>query len=151
MPVLVVLPDPDGGGWRLENIGNGAALNIVIAQGRGDANDGLIELRGERARRHRGVAPGESWCNPIHLRPMRAGTSQTVDWPFHTSGVGITYTDALSFPYTVRTSRRGSRLTEQRCIPDWPDDEVVQLSAVEGLDPDQLSAKAQAPWGPRPS
>ena len=33
MPVLVVFPEANG--WRLENIGNGAALNIVIAQGHG--------------------------------------------------------------------------------------------------------------------
>lgn len=148
MPILVVLPEVNGLGWRLENIGQGAALNIVIAQGSGSqANGGLIELPGEKARRHNGVAPGETWCNPIHLRPMSSGGCQTIRWPFRTTGVGITYTDALSYPYTVRMSRRGSRLTERRCIPEWPHEEVVQLSAVEALAPDQVSAKAEVPWG----
>jgi hypothetical protein len=133
MPVLVVLPDIEGPGWLVENIGKGAALNIVMAQGRGsEANGGLIELRGESARRHHGVAPGESWSNPIHLRPMSAGGRQKVDWPFETSGVGITYTDALGFAYTVRTSEEGSRLTERRCVPEWSAGDVAQLSAVEG-------------------
>jgi hypothetical protein len=152
MPVLVVLPQADGVGWCLENIGSGAALNIVIAQGHGSqASGGLIELPGETARRHDGVAPGETWCNPIHLRPMSAGSSQTIRWPFGTSGVGISYTDALSYPYTVRTSQEGSRLTERQCIPKWPRQEVVQLSAIEALAPEELVAKAGAPWGLRPN
>lgn len=150
MPVLVLLPEADGAGWRLENIGKGAALNIVIAQGSGpETNGGLIDLRGDRARRHGGMAPGESWCNPIHLRPMSAESSQAVGWPFRTSGVGITYTDALSYPYTVRTSEAGSRLTEQRCVPEWRREEVVQLATLEGLAPNQLAAKAEKPWGRR--
>jgi hypothetical protein len=151
MPVLVVLPNIKGPGWLVENIGNGAALNIVIAQGRGSkANGGLIELRGDSARRHHGVAPGESWCNPIHLRPMSAGGSQKVDWPFETSGVGITYTDALGFAYTVRTSEEGSRLTEQRCVPEWSAEDLAQLSEVEGSRPHQLPAQDAQPWGRRP-
>lgn len=151
MPVLVLFPQAGGLGWRLDNVGEGPALNIVIAQGRGsDANGGVIELPGERARRHDGVAPGETWCNPIHLRPMTAGGHQTVGWPFDPSGVGISYTDALSYTYTVRTSRMGSCLTEQRCIPEWPPEELVQLSAVEALTPDELYARAKTGWGRRP-
>jgi hypothetical protein len=150
MPVLVLFP-VDGAGWRLENIGTGAALNIVIAQGRGaEATGGLIELRGEVARRHDGVAPGETWCNPIHLRPMSAGSGQTVPWRFSSSGVGISYTDALGYPYTVRTSKRGTRLTEKLCLPDWPHGEWEQLSAIEALSPNGLRAKEQVPWGVRP-
>ena len=33
MPILVLFPEADGVGWRVENIGKGAALNILIAQG----------------------------------------------------------------------------------------------------------------------
>jgi hypothetical protein len=151
MPVLVVFPDEDDNGWRVENIGNGAALNIIIAQGRGsEATGGVIELRGDRARRHAGVAPGETWCNPIHLRPMSADSSQTVRWPFSTSGVGISYTDALSFSYTLRMSREGSELSEERCVPAWRPQEILPLSELEAMSPNERAAKAAVPWGVRP-
>ena len=147
MPILALFPEDGGVGWRLENIGNGAALNILIAQGHGPDDDGWIDLHANRARN--GVAPGETWCNPIHLRPMSAGGSQIVRWQFETSGVGVSYTDALEHPYTVRTSERGSCLTERRCVPKWPLEDVLQLSDLEAMSPSERTAKESAPWACR--
>ena len=76
---------------------------------------------------------------------MSAGGCQTVDWQFDTSGVGISYTDALSYPYTVRMSNRGSCLTEGLCIPEWPHGELLPLSKLEG----KGAVKPNAPWGLR--
>ncbi len=149
MPVLVIVPDR--GAWRLENIGHGPALNIVIAQGRGRvAAKGLIELRAD-AIGPDGIASGESWCNPIHLRPMPAGGSQHVPWEFSTSGVGASYTDALGNVYTLRTSSRGSRIIEKLAIPDWEESEWRQLSDIEtgGL-AGHSRPESQNEWGARP-
>jgi hypothetical protein len=146
MPVLVLLPDKPG--WRLENIGGGPALNIVIAQGRGPATkEGLIELRADDIGPG-GIAPEESWCNPIHLRPMPAGGSQHVPWEFSTSGVGVSFTDALGSVYTLRTSSRGSLIMEKQGIPDWREGEWRQLSDIEGsaLGGD-VSHESRADWG----
>jgi hypothetical protein len=144
MPILVLFPDQSG--WRLENIGNGPALNIVIAQGRGVATpDHCIELR-RRVSLRDGSAPGESWCNPIHLRPMPAGGSQRVPWRFSTTGVGVSYTDALGSVYTLRTSRHGSRLIEKQAIPAWNEQEWRQLSQIEASARSADSAQGATPW-----
>jgi hypothetical protein len=153
MPVIVVFPEDEG--WRLENIGNGPALNIVIAQGRGtEANGSLIELRREAVGAN-GAAPGETWCNPIHLRPMAAGASQLVPWHFATTGVGVGFTDVLNTPYTLRMSRQGSLLVEKRGIPSWSQEDWRQINTVEAWAEEQrrtgtLPAAAREPWGEWP-
>jgi hypothetical protein len=130
MPVLVLLPDPSG--WRLENIGGGPALNILIAQGRGPAEGGgVIALRSD-AIGPDGSAHNETWCNPVHLRPVAAGGSQQIPWAFSTDGVGVSFTDALGHAYTLRMSRLGSLIIEKRGIPEWRDDEWRQISDLEG-------------------
>jgi hypothetical protein len=129
MPVLVLLPDEHG--WRLENIGGGPALNIVIAQGCGPSEtDGLIQLLSDAIDRD-GLAQGEHWFNPIHLRPMPAGGSQLVPFAFSTTGVGVSFTDALGSAYTLRTSRSGSLLMERRGIPEWQEGDWRQLSEIQ--------------------
>ncbi|MBV9416614.1 MAG: hypothetical protein JO363_16640 [Solirubrobacterales bacterium] len=148
MPVLVLFPDQSG--WRLENIGNGPAINIVIAQGRGPATDGCIDIHGRVVGRD-GCAPGESWCNPIHLRPMATGGSQTVPWRFSTTGVGVSYTDPLGSVYTLLTSRHGSRVIEKQAIPSWTEDEWRQLSQVEAsTDGRDASGELTRPWAVKP-
>lgn len=144
MPVLVLLPDTSG--WRLENIGGGPALNILIAQGRGPAeHGGVIALRSD-AIGSDGTAPDETWCSPVHLRPMAAGGLQQIPWAFSTDGVGVSYTDALGHLYTLRMSRLGSLIIEKRGIPDWRDDEWRQLSDLEGGGSDIVE-----PWAVRRS
>jgi hypothetical protein len=138
MPVLVLFPDEYG--WCVENVGNGPAVNVVIAQGMGStASKGLIELR-KRAVGRDGMARAESWCNPIHLRPVRSGSKQLVPWPFSTSGVGVSYTDVLGNAYTVRMSEHGTLLTEvrpwrlcrqKRCVPNWAPEEWEQIDHIE--------------------
>jgi hypothetical protein len=152
MPVLCIFGIK--GGWRLENIGNGPALNIVIAQGRGPVEkDGVIwragvsapwwsEPRAGLALRRDGIGPGESWSNPIHLPPLRAGVDLTILWPFSSCGVGISYTDALGRSYTLRMSRTGSRLTERRSMPKWQPTETVGLADIGKM--------VDGIWGERP-
>lgn len=133
MPVLCLFPGQSG--WQIENIGNGAALNIVIAQGRdrGQQN-GYISLEQD-------VASSETWSNPIHLRPMTAGGVQPVPWNYRTTGIGISYTDNLGFSYTARMSEIGSRVMERRQIPQWSPTEWAQLGDLKGKAPGAIWAQ----------
>jgi len=145
-PVLVLLPSESG--WHVENSGPGAALNIVIAQGyRIGADGGMIELDGDRARRGGGVAPGEVWCNPIHLRPLAAAQRQSIPWDFKTCGVGIRYTDIEGFWYTVRTSGLGTQvIPKKEGLPIWSTN-VVELHQLEHLGNSDRRAMERDPWG----
>jgi hypothetical protein len=158
MPVLVLLPDPSG--WCVKNIGNGPAVNVVIAQGRGSGGGSVIELDPRRIGRG-GIAPGECWCNPIHLRPLDARGEETMPWPFENSGVGISYTDVLGSVYDVRMSAAGTRVFEirrwivlQRAarVPSWGTEEWMEMNELEtwaatGEFPKRL---VKEPWSPRP-
>jgi hypothetical protein len=135
MPVLCLFPGEAG--WQVRNVGNGPALNIIIAQGRGSKqNKDLINL-GE------GVVSSEVWLNPVHLRPMSAGDIQSVPWKYQTSGIGISYRDSLSFPYTMKTSKIGSSVMEGVQIPEWPHTDWVQLNEIHRMTPGAV-------WAQRP-
>jgi hypothetical protein len=156
MPIVVIFPDTDSWAWRLENIGKGAALNLVIAQGCRDGgmpitlNDDDVGVDGR--------APGEHWCNPIHLRPMSAGGVQIVPWPFEDTGVGIGFTDALGREYTVRTCTSGSSLFERRGMPAWPEKDWRGIGEVtrwagyrpgDSSPPQIASFRQPVPWSER--
>jgi hypothetical protein len=135
MPVLCLFPGDVG--WQIRNVGNGPAINIIIAQGRGSKQGNRLINLGK------GVASSETWLNPIHLRPMSAGDIQSVPWKYQTSGIGISYTDSLSFAYTMKMSEVGSRVMEHVQIPEWPHADWIQLNGIEKITPG-------ASWAQRP-
>jgi hypothetical protein len=125
MPVLVVVIDDDQ--IVVRNVGRGPALNVFLAQGEVGASDERIQLGA--------VGDRETWFNPVHLRPIAAGaTSDPIvlrkqqlrlkrapgSERLH-ADVGVTYTDAMGFHYTVKMNDTGTYLREGCHLPEWPD------------------------------
>src|SRR3984957_5944794 len=105
MPVLIPQPlrEAEVSKIRIRNIGNGPALNIVIATGTGElATQDIRHIRLSR-RKH-----GSMWSGYAHLQPIAAGSGK---------GVGLSYTDALGKPYTLLTSAYGTKIVDGAAMP----------------------------------
>ena len=106
MPVLIPQPfrESEVSKIRIRNIGNGPALNIVMATGTGElATQDVRDIRLSR-RKHSSM-----WSGYAHLQPIAAGSDRCYLWNWD-KAVGLSYTDALGKPYTLLTSAYGTRL-----------------------------------------
>jgi hypothetical protein len=113
MPVLVAsLPDADT--LVVTNIGNGPALNVVVAT----APDELaaVDVRTLDLGRD---GPRLAWSEFGHLQPVPPGCAHGYVRTAR-SAIGLTYTDALDARYTVLNSEFGTRLVEDDVIDHPP-------------------------------
>jgi hypothetical protein len=123
-PVLVFIDDPSEGCWLLRNVGNGPALNVVVAQ------------------RARG-----SWFNPVRVPPFAKDSTFPLQWLGRTNdtGLGASYADFEGRRYTSTLGGETSRAYDGERLPRWEDADIRrywQLSNV--LDPVQV-------WGEKAS
>lgn len=101
-PVLVFVDDPGAGCWTLQNIGNGPALNVIVAQ----RQDG-------------------EWFNPVRARPLAKDQVLALGWLGRVNGTGLGagYTDAEGQLYTSTVGGEVLRTYEGRRLPDWEAEE----------------------------
>lgn len=123
-PVLVFVDDPAQGAWVLQNVGNGPALNVVIAQ------------------REEG-----QWFNPVIVPPLSTESSYPLTWlgRINTTGLGATYTDFEDRRYTSTLGGERSRSYEGNRLPQWDDGEIRRYWELEGVQP------AEVRWAARGS
>ena len=97
-PVLAFVDDPDAGCWTLRNIGNGPALNVLVAQRR----DGM-------------------WFNPVRLHPLGKDQVAALTWlgRVNDTGLGAEYVDSENRAYTSTVGGEVLRTYEGRRLPDW--------------------------------
>jgi hypothetical protein len=112
MPVLS--PYFDHGVLFIRNVGNGPAINIMLADGKAaltetDLRDVPLALLGE----------ADNWHNHQHLRPIPPGAERRYRWTYK-NALGLAYTDALSAPYTLVTSPHGTRIIDGAVMPPKP-------------------------------
>jgi hypothetical protein len=102
-PVLVFVDDPEQGCWVLRNVGNGPALNVLVAQ----RQDGR-------------------WFNPVLVPPFGRDSSFPLKWlgRVNTSGLGATYSDFEDRRYTSTLGGERSRTYERDRLPRWKDEDV---------------------------
>ena len=102
-PVLVFAYD-GGRGWALRNVGNGPALNIIVAE---------KPLNSE-------------WTNPIRIPPIPKEGEFVLCWLGHTniSGLGATYTDFRNRPYSATCQKDLSRTFDGLTLPSWTEDQL---------------------------
>jgi len=102
-PVLTFVYD-DETGWSLRNIGNGPALNVIVAQ----------------------KEVGGQWFNPVRVPPLSKDGAFVCRWLGHvnTTGLGVTYTDFEGRAYSSVTGNDLSRTFEGRKLPDWEESEI---------------------------
>jgi hypothetical protein len=102
-PVLIFVDDPKQGCWTLHNVGNGPALNVLVAQ------------------RNAGT-----WFNPVIVPPFGKDASFPLTWlgRINSDGLGVTYSDFEDRRYTSTLGGERSRTYEQDRLPRWEDAEI---------------------------
>ena len=101
-PVLVFVDDPEHGCWVLQNVGNGPALNVLVAQ------------------REAG-----RWFNPVRTPPLAKDAKFPLAWlgRVTTTGLGSTYSDFEDRRYTSTLGGERSRTYDGGRLPDWWDED----------------------------
>jgi hypothetical protein len=102
-PVLVFVDSPEHGCWVLENVGNGPALNVLVAQ------------------REFG-----QWINPVLTPPVGRDGTILLTWlgRVNTSGLGAAYSDFEDHSYTSTLGGERSRTYDGNHLPEWPNGDV---------------------------
>jgi hypothetical protein len=102
-PVLLFVDDPDRQCWVLENVGNGPALNVLVAQ-----------------------RQGGRWFNPVFAPPLGKDSAFPLTWlgRVNVTGLGAAYTDFEDRSYTSTLGGERSRTYEGSLLPDWSDHEI---------------------------
>jgi hypothetical protein len=102
-PVLVFEYDGKAG-WILRNVGNGPALNIVVAQKR----------------------VGGDWFNPVRIPPLSKDGQALLQWLGHvnSTGLGATYSDAEGSAYTSTCGNDLSRVAPGTGFGPWPENVI---------------------------
>jgi hypothetical protein len=114
-PVLVFVDDPERDSWVLQNVGNGPALNVLVAQ-----------------------LQGGNWFNPVLTPPLATGAAFPLQWlgRINTTGLGATYSDFEDRRYTSTLGGERSRTYEDGRLPEWPDEAIRrywELGREEGI------------------
>jgi hypothetical protein len=112
MPVLA--PQIEKNALVIRNVGNGPALNIVLADATGDL--ATTDLRKIRVSLH---SHDGNWENFRHLRPIPPRTEHRYSWVYK-GALSLAYTDALGGNYTVLASKYGTKLIDGMAMPYKP-------------------------------
>lgn len=102
-PAIVVSYSTESG-WHLKNIGNGPALNVVVAQ-RHESGD---------------------WFCPVRVPPLGQDDQLHLAWMEHTNvrWIGATYTDIDGRNYSSECSDDLTRIRAGSVFPLWPEEQV---------------------------
>jgi len=104
-PVLVFQYEL-GSGWSLRNVGNGPALNILIAMKKDDRAE---------------------WAQPMRIPPLpKDGLFSLQKWPVYGGArvLGASYFDVQQRPYSTSCVNDLSTIQEGNVLKTWPDDAI---------------------------
>ena len=106
-PILSIQYVGDSG-WHLQNVGNGPALNILVAQKSG------------------GIGRPGKWFNPVRVPPLGNNESFHMKWLGHvnTTGIGAIYEDFNGRTYTSTCGADLVRLLVGNRIGMWKETEI---------------------------
>jgi hypothetical protein len=98
-PVLVFEYD-DKDGWILRNIGNGPAMNVIVAQGLRESEE-IRQLRAPRTQ-----SEYEKWFNPIRIPPLAKDGHFKLSYlnKVNTTALGASYEDTDRKKYVSKCS-----------------------------------------------
>jgi hypothetical protein len=122
-PVLVFVDEPEQACWVLQNVGNGPALNVLIAQ----------------------RAQGQ-WFNPVRVPPCGKDSSFPLRWlgRINVTGLGASYSDFENRRYTSTLGNDSSCFYEGDRLPSWDNAEIKVYWQL----PDEFRTEfAAALWG----
>jgi hypothetical protein len=102
-PTIILLYLKESG-WHLKNIGNGPALNLLVAQ------------------RHE----SGGWFCPVRVPPLAQGDQTHLWWMGHTNvrWIGATYTDIDGRAYSSECSDDLTRISDGSVLPHWSEQQI---------------------------
>jgi hypothetical protein len=102
-PILVFVYDGMRG-WTIRNVGNGPALNVLVAQKR----------------------VGGEWFAPVRIPPLAISTEFGLEWLGHMNdtGLGATYTDFEQRTYSTKCGNDLSEVFSYRVLPEWREEQI---------------------------
>ena len=120
MPVLVFIYSRHSG-WMLRNVGNGPALNVIVARKR---------VKGD-------------WFDPRRISPLGRDHQLVLEWIGHDNeyGLGATYSDFLEGEdqrrgrYTVTCGNDLNRVRRGSHLPTWNESDIEAYWPSEGPTP----------------
>jgi hypothetical protein len=112
MPVLSPRVEKDA--LIIRNLGNGPALNIVLADATGELETTDLRTIRLSLQAHKG-----NWQNFRHLRPIPPDAEHRFKWVYK-GALGLTYSDVLGNNYTLLGSRYGTKIVEGMAMPYKP-------------------------------
>ena len=123
-PVLVFIDELDAS-WTIRNIGNGPALNVLVAQ------------------RQSG-----QWFNPVRVRPLAKDQTEPLAWlgGANDTGLGAMYSDSEGMKYTSTLGNEVAVSYEGHRLPNWKaESEIRRYWELGAWDP------SLPRWGQRDS
>lgn len=101
-PILAVVYTKTG--WHLKNIGNGPALNILVAQ---------KPIQGR-------------WIRPVRVPPIPSGGNFYLEWIGHDNehGIGVFYEDFQGREYSSVCGNDLTKISKGSIFPRWTDQEI---------------------------
>jgi len=102
MPVLAFVYDKESQ-WVIQNLGNGPALNVVIASKMTDDSP---------------------WSNPVRLPPLARDGRFKLPVDINVKWLGASYNDVDGRDYSATCVRDDSRVRRGRLLPRWPNEEI---------------------------
>jgi hypothetical protein len=125
-PVLVFVfgDEHDRTEWVLRNVGNGPALNVLVA----------VRSQGE-------------WFNPVRVPPLAKDASFRLTWvmPYDQVGLGASYGDFEGRRYTATLGDEVARAYDGDRLPEWNDAEIVRYWDISA------AIATASSWGARRS
>ena len=102
-PILVFLYDNERG-WHARNVGDGPALNVIIAKRQ----------------------PTGSWIQPVRVPPIDSGDFFLLFWALHDNAhqLGAMYEDFQGRIYSSICARDLTTLSRGRKLPSWSESDI---------------------------
>lgn len=95
-------------GWEVHNVGNGPALNVVVAR---------AEMEGVFT---------NAWEDPVRIPPLKNGSYYAVHWrPDHDGSFGVSYEDMWGRPYTTVFYHERNNIHPGRHLLRWTEDQIT--------------------------
>ncbi len=103
-PVLVFeYAEPEG--WVVRNVGNGPALNVLVAMKDDDSD----------------------WSRPVRIPTVKRDGAFELRWlgDVNVRTLGVSYMDIAARVYSSESTNDLSEIHERNLLPEWPEDSIT--------------------------